>query len=326
MPEWLRAIGQAAPAITSMETATQDMDAKALAMRDVQANLDLKDKPIPLEVHMADRFTNQPEQAKEALSLYTKHGIVKENDAGSKYLTQRGLDYVKSIAMTDAETKAAIRKSQDLDATNEFQAKYLNYQKALKSGDPEKIQAAKQEYVDGQAQFSHYMWATTEHERLINQAKKTPIRETYQNFQDASGNIVRVPTSASQVPSGVTPWAKPPIEKPEKPEYTTAKALERLTHLAVLESNLDKTSVMDAMLADYFGRPDLVGKPMDQTTKQQVKEQIRREKEYVQSYVVGPSSGNKQTQDPSSVLSGKQPGRYRVGSQIIKWDGQKVVQ
>ena len=129
----VRAIGQAAPAITSMETATQDMDAKALAMRNAQAELDLMDKPIPIPIHM-EKFVNQPEQAKAAMDLYTKHDIIKTTDGGTPYVTKRGLNYVKSMVETDAETKAALRKAQDLDALNELQAAFVEHQKAVKNG------------------------------------------------------------------------------------------------------------------------------------------------------------------------------------------------
>jgi hypothetical protein len=203
MPEWLRAIGQAAPAITTLEQAQQTMDNQALQMRDTQANLDLMDKPIPLEVHMADNFVNQPEQAKAAMDLYTKTGIIKENDAGSKYLTKRGLNYAKDLVMNDAETKAALRKSQDLDATNEFQASFIEYQKALRTGDKEKIDAAAAKYKDTKDRFSNYINATTAAQRAIEQGKIKPEHPGYELIQDSSGNLISH-LKGSPIPKGAT--------------------------------------------------------------------------------------------------------------------------
>jgi hypothetical protein len=151
----------------------------------------------------------------------------------------------------------------------------------------------------------------------------SPQKSAKQLADEQAAGVRGLIMSGQEVDPNVAAGAGVRLPTDQKPEYTPAAAYKRLTELSVVESKIDKASVMDAMIATLIGKPELVGQPMDPSIKNSLKSQIAAERDYVNSYI-GSGGGGQSRAD--TTLQGKRPGRYRIGNQIIKWDGQQVIQ
>jgi hypothetical protein len=116
-----------------------------------------------------------------------------------------------------------------------------------------------------------------------------------------------------------------PAEKTAK-IMTPMQAMKRKTELLTSRVKLLKGNEMDALLATL--NPNYQpGSSVDDKTKQAVDAQIEAEIAQLDQIISG-GSGQQQAGagQGGSSLAGKPPGRYRVNGQVVKWDGQKVIQ
>lgn len=116
-----------------------------------------------------------------------------------------------------------------------------------------------------------------------------------------------------------------PTERAAK-TMTPMQAMKRKTDLLTSRVKLLKGNEMDALLATL--NPNYQpGSSVDDKTKQAVDAQIEAEIAQLDQIISG-GSGQQQAGagQGGSSLAGKPPGRYRVNGQVVKWDGQKVIQ
>ena len=116
-----------------------------------------------------------------------------------------------------------------------------------------------------------------------------------------------------------------PTERAAK-TMTPMQAMKRKTDLLTSRVKLLKGNEIDALLATL--NPNYQpGSSVDDKTKQAVDAQIEAEIAQLDQIISG-GSGQQQAGagQGGSSLAGKPPGRYRVNGQVVKWDGQKVIQ
>jgi hypothetical protein len=116
-----------------------------------------------------------------------------------------------------------------------------------------------------------------------------------------------------------------PAEKTAK-IMTPMQAMKRKTELLTSRVKLLKGNEMDALIASLNPgyKP---GSSVDDKTREEVEAQIDAEIAELDG-IIGGRGGQRQaaTGQGGNPLAGKPPGRYRVNGQVVKWDGNRVVE
>lgn len=116
-----------------------------------------------------------------------------------------------------------------------------------------------------------------------------------------------------------------PAEKTAK-TMTPMQAMKRKTELLTSRVKLLKGNEMDALIASLNPgyKP---GSSVDDKTREEVEAQIDAEIAELDG-IIGGRGGQRQaaTGQGGNPLAGRPPGRYRVNGQVVKWDGNRVVE